>query len=310
MENEIRAEGVPMEIAEARLSLTRDPKAVLAEAIKASKALAEVIAMKKNPVVLNGEQYLEFEDWSTVARFYGVASRIVSTTPLEEFGFRGFAAVAEAVHLESGRIVGRAEAQCTDEEDRWNKRAKYDYVNGKRTKIGEEKVPLFQLKAMAQTRAGSRALKALFSWVAVLAGYNPTPAEEMTGNEEGRKPPPPPVQQPRRASEAPKATPPAAPTEGTESPKDAPPPLKSGSVAEMEDHEVRPALEGVIQSIAEKEGKPFAEILDRLASFDGKDRDTGKPKRVSVRDLDFVFRKDAKWGRKIYHDAKAEWSKA
>ena len=42
---------------------------------------------------------------------------------------------------------------------------------------------------MAQTRACAKALSNLFKWVVVLAGYKPTPAEEMTGTvEEGTEP--------------------------------------------------------------------------------------------------------------------------
>ena len=39
--------------------------------------------------------------------------------------------------------------------------------------------PWFQLASMAQTRAGAKALRNLLARVVVLAGYNPTPAEEM-----------------------------------------------------------------------------------------------------------------------------------
>jgi hypothetical protein len=37
---------------------------------------------------------------------------------------------------------------------------------------------------MAQTRACAKALRNVFAWVVVLAGYAPTPAEDMTGTEE------------------------------------------------------------------------------------------------------------------------------
>lgn len=40
--------------------------------------------------------------------------------------------------------------------------------------------PLFQLKSMAQTRACAKALRNVLAWVVVLAGYAPTPSEEMT----------------------------------------------------------------------------------------------------------------------------------
>jgi len=47
-------------------------------------------------------------------------------------------------------------------------------------KVGDEVVPWFQLASMAQTRAGAKALRNRLAWVVVLAGYKPTPAEEMT----------------------------------------------------------------------------------------------------------------------------------
>ena len=53
------------------LTQWREPEEVLAEATKAAVALRKVVAMKKNPVIFNKEQYLEREDWGTVAKFYG-----------------------------------------------------------------------------------------------------------------------------------------------------------------------------------------------------------------------------------------------
>src|SRR5262249_19610449 len=46
---------------------------------------------------------------------------------------------------------------------------------------GVEKVPTFQLRSMAQTRAASKAFRLALSSVVVLADYAPTPAEEMPG---------------------------------------------------------------------------------------------------------------------------------
>ena len=37
----------------------------------------------------------------------------------------------------------------------------------------------FQIASMAQTRAVSKAFRLALSWVMTLAGYEPTPAEEM-----------------------------------------------------------------------------------------------------------------------------------
>jgi hypothetical protein len=158
------------------MTVPRPPAVVLAEAQEAAKALAEVINSKKRKVVFNGEVYLEFEDWATVARFYGISARIDSSRYVEYGDARGFEAHASAV-LNGEKVISGAEALCLDDEPNWSRK------------------PLFQLRSMAQTRAAAKALRTSLSWVVVLAGFKPTPAEEMS--ELNSKPP---IRQPERAS--------------------------------------------------------------------------------------------------------------
>lgn len=145
------------------LAVNRPPQQVLAEAQKAAIALAEVIRKKKKPFILNGEQYLEFEDWQTVGRFYGITAKVVSTEYIEFDGGKGFQAKAAAIKTIDGVEVSAAEAMCLNDEPNWRNK------------------PLFQLRSMAQTRACAKALRNVLAWVVVLAGYKPTPAEEMAG---------------------------------------------------------------------------------------------------------------------------------
>lgn len=196
------------------LEMHRAPELVLEEAHRAAKALKEVLDAKPKKVVFNEETYLEFEDWQTVGRFYGISPRVVSTQYVT-YGdvpaqIQGFEATAEAVHVATDRIVSRAEAMCLNDEEKWRARPKYEYLyvrksdgklsledpgpaelvweklpNGKsrpkkvRSLTGEESVPLFQLRSMAQTRACAKAMRNALAWVVVLAGYKPTPAEEL-----------------------------------------------------------------------------------------------------------------------------------
>ena len=44
---------------ESRIVGISDPQKTLDEAIRAAKALTGVLSQKKNPVIMNGEQYLE-----------------------------------------------------------------------------------------------------------------------------------------------------------------------------------------------------------------------------------------------------------
>jgi len=143
------------------LTLARDPSAVLQEAQRAAAALKDVIDRKAKPVRLNGETYLEFEDWQTVGRFYGVAAKVVETRPVEFGEVRGWEARAVAIHAASGIEVSAADSMCLNDEPNWRNK------------------PMFQLRSMAQTRACAKALRNVLAWVVVLAGYRPTPAEEM-----------------------------------------------------------------------------------------------------------------------------------
>lgn len=156
-------ENLPTLAEEKDLSIHREPTIVLEEAKKAAKALAQVIAGKKKPVIINGEQYLEFEDWMTVARFYGITAKVISTSPISFGDVQGFEARAVALKVNTGEEISAAEAMCLNDEANWKNR------------------PLFMLRSMAQTRACAKALRNVLAWVVVLAGYKPTPAEEMEG---------------------------------------------------------------------------------------------------------------------------------
>ena len=149
------------------LAIQLQPDVVLAEATRAAKALQQVLEAKPNKCVIRGKQYLQFEDWQTLGRFYGVTAKC-STTHYVEFGegydqVRGFEAKAEALAVSTNQVISAAEAMCLDDEDKWHDS------------------PFFQLRSMAQTRACAKALRNVLSWVVVLAGYEPTPSEEMDG---------------------------------------------------------------------------------------------------------------------------------
>lgn len=185
------------------LQIQRPPAQVLEEAKLAAVAIRDVIAKKAKPVVMNGEQYLEYEDWQTVGRFYGITAEVEWTRYCEFGGARGFEARAVAKHALSGRIVSAGESMCLNDEPRWSFRPKYEWkdkldAEGKkiwnarksryesdRVQIGEEAVPLAQLRSMAQTRAAAKALRNVLAWVVVLAGYRPTPAEELETERDG-----------------------------------------------------------------------------------------------------------------------------
>jgi hypothetical protein len=197
------------------MQMRRRPTEVLAEAKEAADALMSVIEAKANKVTFNGETYLEYEDWLTVASFYDTTVQIewtreVVRTKPDSSIVTGYEARAAAVSLRDGRILSTAEAECLDDEDNWGVRSKQKWLYVLRSggtaegdpgkdeiiwednpnKLGKKRpkklsmnvdapVPAFQRRSMAQTRAGAKALRNLFARIVVLAGYRPTPAEEL-----------------------------------------------------------------------------------------------------------------------------------
>lgn len=148
---------------DAPLAVARPPEVVLEEARKAAAALKHVIDNKKKKLIFNGKTYLEYEDWQTVGRFYGVTARVREVKHVQYGDVQGFEAFAEAVLVGSGQVISAADSMCLNDETNWSRK------------------PLFQLRSMAQTRACAKALRNVLAWVVVLAGYQPTPAEEMDG---------------------------------------------------------------------------------------------------------------------------------
>lgn len=147
----------PTAVIEPPLDLAVDPEVALASAQKAARALLKVVSQKR-PIVINGRRYLTFEDWQTIGRFYGVTVGVASTTRGED----GYEARA-VVYNGAATVISAAEGICTRSERKWQDRDEY------------------ALKSMAQTRACAKALRNVLAWVAVLAGFEGTPVEEMDG---------------------------------------------------------------------------------------------------------------------------------
>jgi len=169
MENEL------IETPNTNVAVMREPVEVIKEAKKAAESLMEIVSQKKKPVMINNEQYLEFEDWQTLARFYGLTVKVVKTGLVEIGGVQGYESTAEVIRNLDGMVVSAAESMCLNDERLWKDK------------------PLFQLRSMAQTRSCAKALRNVLAWVAVLAGFKPTPAEEMQDvNNSGKTPVDPP----------------------------------------------------------------------------------------------------------------------
>lgn len=144
------------------VSLTASPAKTMQDGTRVAKVLVTAVKQNGWAVNIQGHEFLQYEAWQTIAQFYGCS---VSTSELPvqvKYGeVEGFQTKASIIDKKTGLVIGGATALCLNDEKNWK---------GK---------PLFQLSSMAQTRAGAKALRQMFSWVVVLAGYRATPAEEM-----------------------------------------------------------------------------------------------------------------------------------
>lgn len=127
-------------------------------------ALADVIERQRLAVAIQGRRYVKVEGWTTLGIMLGVVPREVGT--VEQDGV--YTSTVELVRISDQGTIARASAECgsSDELDR----------NGNPVWANR---PRYARRSMAQTRATGKACRLAFSWIMALAGYEPTPVEEM-----------------------------------------------------------------------------------------------------------------------------------
>lgn len=135
-----------------------DFTAALDDARQKAAIMKDVVEQSNLFANISGRKFLTVEAWQVIGRAYGLSWRVNETTELDGGGWLAHCLVAAP----DGRIIAEADAECGSAGDKpWDAR------------------PRYQQRSMAQTRAVSKALRSALSWVVVLAGYEPTPAEEM-----------------------------------------------------------------------------------------------------------------------------------
>lgn len=138
-----------------------DPDEFVARASKAARAMGKVVDQQKLYATVSGKKYPTVEAWTLIGSMVGVYPVVVWTREVAD----GWEARVEA-RTRDGAIVGAAEAECRHGERSGGKTPWADRAS-------------FALRAMAQTRATSRALRGPLDYIMKLAGYEATPSEEM-----------------------------------------------------------------------------------------------------------------------------------
>lgn len=143
------------------ISNAMQPKDIVSNSVKQAKELAKLVDQNKWATNIQGKKYLHVEAWETIGLFNGVSAKVTDVERIvRDDGVVGYKAKAELVNKD-GNVIGQGFGFCFKDE--------------KSKKFFDE----YALAGMAQTRAISRAFRHVFSPVVVLAGYEPTPAEEM-----------------------------------------------------------------------------------------------------------------------------------
>ncbi|MGV0964168.1 MAG: hypothetical protein ACOYBT_09790 [Polynucleobacter sp.] len=126
-----------------------------------------VVASAKN---IQGRNYVCVEGWQAIAVAHGCAASARGVERVEG----GIRAIGEVRRMSDGVVIAEAEGFVGEDEETWF---------GGKNRWGKEqpKRADYAIRAMAQTRAISRACRSAFAHVVVMmnAGLSTTPAEEV-----------------------------------------------------------------------------------------------------------------------------------
>lgn len=150
--------------------------------------LDDIIKQKKLFTKIGPKNHINIEAWCACAGMCGLSPRTEWSRRITDQSGTvvGYESRVEVVRISTNEVVGAAEAEC------W-----LDEKTGSRVRWNDR----FAAKGMSQTRATSRAIAQILRWIPVLAGYEGTPAEELS---EGG---PPPVDNPTQRDGAARAQP-------------------------------------------------------------------------------------------------------
>jgi len=150
----------------------RADNAANVDAYRASTDAAEICKgiVVATATTIQGRKYVNVEGWQAIAIAHGCAASARDVEKVEG----GVRAIGEIRRMSDGAIIAQAEGFVGEDEDTWyGGTNKWGKVMPKRSD--------YAIRAMAQTRAISRACRSAFAHVVVMmnAGLATTPAEEV-----------------------------------------------------------------------------------------------------------------------------------
>lgn len=147
------------------------PMELIRKATDIASVCKEIVS--KTAMEIQGRKYVKVEGWQSIATAHGctASAREVEKVP------GGVRAIGEIRRIDNGQVIATAEGFVGEDEPTW-------FGGVIQTRNGEKTLPKrpdYAIRAMAQTRAISRACRTAFAHVVVMmdAGLSTTPAEEI-----------------------------------------------------------------------------------------------------------------------------------
>jgi hypothetical protein len=149
----------PTESTNGTALFSQDPERAFVEAQRIVSVVSQRCTGPGYLVNIRGKQYPKIEWWTTVSASLGLFPQVVFAQRLERDG--EIAYEAKVAVYRQNQIVASGEAMCSSKEERWSHADEY------------------AIKSMAITRASGKAYRIPLSFLAVMAGLEATPAEEI-----------------------------------------------------------------------------------------------------------------------------------
>jgi hypothetical protein len=157
--------------------LGSDPDTMVEKATIVARALSKIIDSKKLYTMIQGKKFVNVEGWTTLGMMLGVFPFVEWSKKLDREDEITYEARV-LLKTVKGEVIGAAEAMASSTE------------KGVR---GSKWIDEYAVRSMAETRATSKAFRLSASWIISLAGYEATPAEEITAEMVATKSPTTPI---------------------------------------------------------------------------------------------------------------------
>lgn len=135
------------------------PTEIIENGVAIANQLKRIVTSAKLVKNISGKNYVMAEGWTTLGAMLSVFPQVEWTKRLD-MG-QHYAWECRVLLIKDGKTLASAESMAASNEGAPWARQEYS------------------VRSMAQTRATGKAFRLAFSWVMTLAGFEPTPAEEM-----------------------------------------------------------------------------------------------------------------------------------